>query len=64
MLRLEPFTERIRHKRQDRDVQPLCIPFYIGVEDPLTDLQSFQSVVGRNGLSDEGQCLLFPYALT
>ncbi|CAL2225165.1 unnamed protein product [Prunus armeniaca] len=64
MLRPEPFTERIRHKRQDRDVQPLCIPFYTGVEDPLTDLQSFHFVVGCNGLSDERQCLLFPYALT
>ncbi|XP_021823259.1 uncharacterized protein LOC110764568 [Prunus avium] len=42
-LRPGPFTERIRHSRQDRDVQPLRITPYTGVEDPLTHLHSFQS---------------------
>ncbi|CAL8084630.1 unnamed protein product [Prunus armeniaca] len=63
-LRPGPFTEHIRHSRQDRDVQPLRISFYTGVEDPLMHLHSFQSVVGCKGLNDEGQCLLFPSALT
>ncbi|CAL2265763.1 unnamed protein product [Prunus armeniaca] len=63
-LRPGPFTERIRYSRQDRDVQPLRIPFYTGVEDPLTHLHSFQFAVGCKGLSDEGQCMLFPSALT
>ncbi|XP_008237867.1 PREDICTED: uncharacterized protein LOC103336588 [Prunus mume] len=63
-LRPGPFTERIRRSLQDRDVQPLRIPFYFGVEDPLTHLHSFQSAIGCKGLSDEGQCLLFPSALT
>ncbi|CAL2276301.1 unnamed protein product [Prunus armeniaca] len=58
----KPVTERIRRSRQDRDVQPLCIPFYFGVEDPLTHLHSFQSTIGSKGLSDDGQCLLFPSA--
>ncbi|CAL8169210.1 unnamed protein product [Prunus armeniaca] len=40
-LRPGPFTEHIRHSRQDRD-----------------------SVVGCKGLSNEGQCLLFPSGLT
>ncbi|CAL2243115.1 unnamed protein product [Prunus armeniaca] len=59
-----PFTERIKRSRQVRDIQPLRIPFYIGVKDPLTHLHSFQSAIGCNGLSDEGQCFLFPSALT
>ncbi|CAL2256557.1 unnamed protein product [Prunus armeniaca] len=32
-LRPGPFTELIRHSRQDRDVQPLRIPFYTEVEE-------------------------------
>ncbi|CAL2257311.1 unnamed protein product [Prunus armeniaca] len=63
-LRPGPFTERIKKSRQDREEQPLRIPFYTGVEDPLTHLHSFQSAVGCKGLSDEGQCLLFPSSLT
>ncbi|CAL2255406.1 unnamed protein product [Prunus armeniaca] len=63
-LRLRPFTERIKKSRPDREVQPLQILFYTGVEDPLTHLHSFQSAVGCKGLSDEGQCLLFPSSLT
>ncbi|CAL9011200.1 unnamed protein product, partial [Prunus brigantina] len=63
-LRLGHFTERIKKSRQDREVQPLHIPFYTSVEDPLTHLHSFQSTVGCKGLSDEGQCLLFPSSLT
>ncbi|XP_021812974.1 uncharacterized protein LOC110755955 [Prunus avium] len=63
-LRSGPFTERIRHSRQDRDVQPLRITPYTGVEDPLTHLHSFQSAIGCRGLSDEGLCLLFPSSLT
>ncbi|CAL2228547.1 unnamed protein product [Prunus armeniaca] len=59
-----PFTERIKKSKPDREVQPLRIPFYTGVEDPLTHLHSFQSAVGCKGLSDEGQCLLFPSSLT
>ncbi|CAL2276734.1 unnamed protein product [Prunus armeniaca] len=41
-LRSGPFTERIKRSRQVRDIQPLRIPFYIGVEDPLTHLHSFR----------------------
>ncbi|CAL2276718.1 unnamed protein product [Prunus armeniaca] len=63
-LRPGPFTERIKKSRPDREVQPLRIPFYTGVEDPLTHLHSFHSAVGCKGLSDEGQCLLFPSSLT
>ncbi|CAL2239565.1 unnamed protein product [Prunus armeniaca] len=63
-LRPGPFTERIKHSRQDRDIQPLRIPFYTEVEDTLMHLHSFQSAVGCKGLSDEGQCLLFPSSLT
>ncbi|CAL2230835.1 unnamed protein product [Prunus armeniaca] len=63
-LRPGPFTERIKKSRPDREVQPLRIPFYTGVEDPSTHLHSFQSAVGCKGLSDEGQCLLFPSSLT
>ncbi|CAL8153085.1 unnamed protein product [Prunus armeniaca] len=63
-LRPRPFIERIKKSRQDREVQPLRISFYTGVEDPLTHLHSFQSAVGCKGLSDEGQCLLFPSSLT
>ncbi|XP_016647248.1 PREDICTED: uncharacterized protein LOC107880402 [Prunus mume] len=63
-LRPGPFTERIKKSRQDRDVQPLSISFYTGVEDPLTHLHSFQSAVGCKGLSDEGQSLPFPSSLT
>ena len=63
-LRPGPFTGRIRRSRQDREVQPLRIPFYTGTEDPLTHLHSFQSAIGCKGLSDEGQCLLFPSSLT
>ncbi|XP_021799984.1 uncharacterized protein LOC110744316 [Prunus avium] len=63
-LRLGPFIERIRRSRQDRDVQTLRISAYTGVEDPLTHLHSFQSAVGCLGLSDEGQCMLFPSSLT
>ncbi|CAL9000916.1 unnamed protein product [Prunus brigantina] len=59
-----PFTERVKNSRQDREVRPLRIPFYTGVEDPLTHLHSFQSAVGCSGLSDEGQCLLFLSSLT
>ncbi|XP_034225688.1 uncharacterized protein LOC117635486 [Prunus dulcis] len=50
--------------RSDRKVQQLRIPFYTGTEDPLTHLHSFQSAIGCKGLSDEGQCLLFPSSLT
>ncbi|CAL2232153.1 unnamed protein product [Prunus armeniaca] len=46
------------------DIQPLRVPFYTRVEDPLTHLYSFQSVVGCKGLNDEGQYLLFPSSLT
>ncbi|CAL2244502.1 unnamed protein product [Prunus armeniaca] len=63
-LRPGPFTERIKKSRPDREVQPLRIPFYTCLEDPLTHLHSFQSAVGCKGLSDEGQCLLFPSSLT
>ncbi|XP_020410468.1 uncharacterized protein LOC109946586 [Prunus persica] len=63
-LRPGPFTRRIRDSRQDREVQQLRIPFYTGTEDPLTHLHSFQSAIGCKGLSDEGQCLLFPSSLT
>ncbi|CAL8112760.1 unnamed protein product [Prunus armeniaca] len=63
-LRPGPFTERIKKSRPDREVQPLRIPFYTGVEDLLTHLHSFQSAVGCKGLGDEGQCLLFPSSLT
>ncbi|CAL2257085.1 unnamed protein product [Prunus armeniaca] len=62
-LRPGPFTERIRHSRQDKDVQPLRIQFYTGAEEPLTHLHSFQPPVGCKGLSDERQCLLFPSSL-
>lgn len=62
-LRPRPFTEHIKHSRQDRDVQPLHIPFYSGVEDPLTHFHSFQSAVRCKGLNDEGQRLLFPSVL-
>ncbi|XP_034218184.1 uncharacterized protein LOC117629717 [Prunus dulcis] len=62
-LRPGPFTRRIRRSRQDREVQQLRIPFYTGTEDPLTHLHSFQSAIGCKGLSDEGQCLLFPSSL-
>ncbi|CAL8169324.1 unnamed protein product [Prunus armeniaca] len=51
-LRPGPFTERIKKSRPDREVQPLRIPFYTAVEDPLTHLHSFQSAVGCKGLSD------------
>lgn len=57
------FTERIKNSRQDKDVQTLRIPFYIGVEDSLTQLHTFQLALGCKGLNDEGQCLLFPFAL-
>ncbi|XP_020424641.1 uncharacterized protein LOC109950424 [Prunus persica] len=63
-LRPGPFTKRIRDSRQDREGQQLRIPFYTGTEDPLTHLHSFQSAIGCKGLSDEGQCLLFPSSLT
>ncbi|XP_034208225.1 uncharacterized protein LOC117621784 [Prunus dulcis] len=63
-LRPGPFTRHIRRSRQDREVQQLRIPFYTGTEDPLTHLHSFQSAIGCKGLSDEGQCLLFPSFLT
>ncbi|XP_020409532.1 uncharacterized protein LOC109946399 [Prunus persica] len=63
-LRPGPFTRRIRDSRQDREGQQLRIPFYTGTEDPLTHLHSFQSAIGCKGLSDEGQCLLFPSSLT
>ncbi|CAL9007785.1 unnamed protein product [Prunus brigantina] len=63
-LRPCPFSERIKNSRQDREVRPLRIPFYTGVEDTLTHLHSFQSAVGCSGLSDAGQCLLFPSSLT
>ncbi|CAL8096151.1 unnamed protein product [Prunus armeniaca] len=63
-LRPGPFTECIKRSRQDMDIQPLRIPFYTRVEDPLTHLYSFQSAVGCKGLNDEGQCLLFPSSLT
>ncbi|CAL9022369.1 unnamed protein product [Prunus brigantina] len=63
-LRPGPFTKRIKNSRQDREVRPLRIPFYTSVEDPLTHLHSFQSAVGCSGLSDEGQCMLFPSSLT
>ncbi|XP_020421423.1 uncharacterized protein LOC109949724 [Prunus persica] len=63
-LRPGPFTRRIRDSRQDREVHQLRIPFYTGTDDPLTHLHSFQSVIGCKGLSDEGQCLLFPSSLT
>ncbi|CAL2239330.1 unnamed protein product [Prunus armeniaca] len=63
-LRPGPFTKHIKNSRQDKDVQPLHIPFYTGVEDPLTHLHSFPYALGCKELSDEGQFLLFPFALT
>ncbi|XP_020414875.1 uncharacterized protein LOC109947891 [Prunus persica] len=63
-LRPGPFTRRIRDSQQDREGQQLRIPFYTRTEDPLTHLHSFQSAIGCKGLSDEGQCLLFPSSLT
>ncbi|XP_034197315.1 uncharacterized protein LOC117612781 [Prunus dulcis] len=63
-LRPGPFTRRIRRSRQDREVQQLRIPFYTRTEDPLTHLHPFQSAIGCKGLSDEGQCLLFPSSIT
>ncbi|CAL9011256.1 unnamed protein product [Prunus brigantina] len=63
-LRPGPFTERIRRSQQERDIQPLRIPYYTGTQDPLTHLHSFQSAVGCKGLTDEGQCLLFPSSLS
>ncbi|CAL8998086.1 unnamed protein product, partial [Prunus brigantina] len=63
-LRPGPFTERIKRSQQERDIQPLRIPYYTGTQDPLTHLHSFQSAVGCKGLSDEGQCLLFPSSLS
>ncbi|CAL9004992.1 unnamed protein product, partial [Prunus brigantina] len=53
-LRPGPFTERIKRSQQERDIQPLRIPYYTGTQDPLTHLHSFQSAVGCKGLTDEG----------
>ncbi|CAL8094110.1 unnamed protein product [Prunus armeniaca] len=53
-LRPGLFDKRIKRSRQDRDIQPLRIPFFTGVEDHLTHLHSFQSAVGCKGLNDEG----------
>lgn len=41
----------------------LRISFYTGVEDPVTYIHTFQSTLGCKGLTDEGQCLLFPSTL-
>ncbi|XP_020411317.1 uncharacterized protein LOC109946824 [Prunus persica] len=59
-----PFTERILHYHQEKDIQPLRIAFYTGTEDPLTHIHSFQSALGCKGLTDEGMCLLFPSTLS
>ncbi|CAL9024638.1 unnamed protein product [Prunus brigantina] len=61
MAKLQEHNNLLSSK--DRDVLLLRIQFYTGVEDPLTHLHSFQSVLGCKGLNDEGQCLLFPSAL-
>ncbi|XP_008239626.1 PREDICTED: uncharacterized protein LOC103338221 [Prunus mume] len=63
-LRRGPFTESIKCSRQDKDIQPLRIPFYTAVEDPLTHLYSFQSAIWCKRLNNKGQCLLFPSSLT
>ncbi|KAI5351697.1 hypothetical protein L3X38_004588 [Prunus dulcis] len=52
-----PFTERILHYHQEKDIQPLRIAFYTGTEDPLTHIHSFQSALGCKGLTDEGMHL-------
>lgn len=57
-------TDCIRTFRQEKEIQALRVPFYIGVEDPLTHMYTFQSGLGCKGLGDEGQCLLFPSTLT
>lgn len=49
-LRSGPFTKHIKNSRHDKDVQALRIPF--------------QSALGCKRLSDKGQSLLFPSALT
>lgn len=59
-----PFTHRIRTFRHEKEVQALRISFYSGVEDPVTHIHTFQSALGCKGLTDEGQCLLFPSTLT
>ncbi|XP_034197747.1 uncharacterized protein LOC117613223 [Prunus dulcis] len=59
-----PFTERILHYHQEKDIQPLRIAFYTSTEDPLTHIHSFQSALGCKGLTDEGMCLLFPSTLS
>ncbi|CAL2247842.1 unnamed protein product [Prunus armeniaca] len=59
-----PFIERILNYHQEKDIQPLCIAFYTGTEDPLTHIHSFQSALGCKGLTDEGMCLLFPSTLS
>ncbi|CAL9024300.1 unnamed protein product [Prunus brigantina] len=62
-VQLGPFTSRIRLYRLDKEVQALRISFYSGVEDPVTHIHTFQSALGCKGLTDEGQCLLFPSTL-
>ncbi|CAL9011376.1 unnamed protein product [Prunus brigantina] len=62
MAKLQEHNNLLSSK--DRYVQSLHIPFYTGVEDPLTHLHPFQSAIGCKGLSDEGQCLLFPFSFT
>lgn len=63
-LRPRPFTNQIKDSKHEKYVQPMCIPFYTGVKDPLTHLHTFQSASGCKGLCDEGQCLIFPFTLT
>ncbi|CAL9006147.1 unnamed protein product, partial [Prunus brigantina] len=59
-----PFTDRILNYRHEKEIQPLRITFYTGIEDPLTHIHSFQSALGCKGLTDEGMCLLFPSTLS
>ncbi|CAL9024334.1 unnamed protein product [Prunus brigantina] len=62
-VQLGPFTSRIRLYRLDKEVQALRISFYSGVEDPVTHIHTFQLAMGFKGLTDEGECLLFPSTL-
>ncbi|CAL9005537.1 unnamed protein product [Prunus brigantina] len=62
-VQLGPFTSRIRFYRPEKEVQALRISFYSGVEDPVTHIHTFQSALGCKGLTDEGQCQLFPSTL-
>ncbi|XP_016648929.1 PREDICTED: uncharacterized protein LOC107880906 [Prunus mume] len=59
-----PFTEHILNYHQQKNIKPLHMAFYIGTEDPLTHMHSFQFALGCQGLSDEGMCLIFPPTLS